>query len=508
MSQSGDNGKNEGEEEYYGEDEQEEAGNERNYGVVENHRDDEPDSNEEENIDGNRIYGEEEQGDDGRDRAGDEEMFEEVNGEDRDRYSVDNEAGEPVPRRRPGAPGDDGNGDPDDDGDGPGGDGGQPEDFEDEMQNNNYEGYDPDEDDAIPEYANEANKKLNEDIKLRRKEIKQLQFQFEEVKDRLNIMKDHQKYIMLELKNTQLKIERKNEEADSEKHMSQLAERQIGKLTADLRKYDQRVVELQDRLSDIQQQIFKGNDQLEKMKLEINWNKEEKKQWIVAVQQKEEDSLTLKKYRRQDNQKIKELSLHLEKLTIEKNRKEYELEKEVTETQALQIEIDKTSEEFKKQHADRHSLLAKWDEDIQNIAYRHELTLKITTDTVTIGMQMKNNKEVLNEKKQQLYKERQTAKKFQDDNVALEREIADLKAIYEGLKQNEVELNAEIKINQNTLSADSSRLAEKKNMMEMLERELQSRKQRLTNAKKKYEAQVEILKSEESIEQYAKGKLD
>jgi len=506
MSQSGDNGRNEGEEEYYGDEEQEEAGNERNYGAVENNREDEADSDGEENIDGNRIYGEEEQGDDGRGRAGDEEMFEEVNGEERDRFSADNDPEEPRARRVPGQPGDDGNGDPDDDGDGPEG-AGQAEDFEDDMQNNNYEGYDPDEDDAIPEYANEANKKLNEDIKLRRKEIKQLQFQFEEVKERLNIMKDHQKYIMLELKNTQLKIERKNEETDSEKHMSQLAERQIGKLTADLRKYDQRVVELQDRLSDIQQQIFKGNDQLEKMKLEINWNKEEKKQWIIAVQQKEEDRLTLKKYRRQDNQKIKELSLHLEKLTIEKNRKEYELEKEVTETQALQIEIDKTAEEFKKQHADRHALLAKWDEAIQNIAYRHELTLKITTDTVTIGMQMKNNKEILNDKKQQLHKERQTAKKYQDDNIALEREIAYLKSIYEELKNNEVELDAKIKINQNTLSADSSQLAEKKNQMEMLERELQSRKQRLTNAKKKYEAQVEILKSEESIEKYAKGTL-
>jgi hypothetical protein len=38
----------------------------------------------------------------------------------------------------------------------------------------------------------------------------------------------------------------------------------------------------------------------------------------------------------------------LEKLTIEKNKKEVELEKEVTQTQALQIEIDKTAAEFKK----------------------------------------------------------------------------------------------------------------------------------------------------------------
>ena len=34
--------------------------------------------------------------------------------------------------------------------------------------------------------------------------------------------------------------------------------------------------------------------------------------------------------------------------------KAQELEKEVTETQAAQIELDKTAEEFKRLHAERH----------------------------------------------------------------------------------------------------------------------------------------------------------
>lgn len=71
-------------------------------------------------------------------------------------------------------------------------------------------------------------------------------------------------------------------------------------------------------------------------------------QWALAAKQKEEDNLTLERYKRADEMKIKELSLQLEKLTVEKNKKETELEKEVTQTQALQIEIDKTAAEFKK----------------------------------------------------------------------------------------------------------------------------------------------------------------
>lgn len=70
----------------------------------------------------------------------------------------------------------------------------------------------------------------------------------------------------------------------------------------------------------------------------------------MAAKQKEDDNINLVKYSKQDNMRIKELNLDLEKLTIEKNKTENELETEVTKTQAFQIEIDKTAEEFKKQH--------------------------------------------------------------------------------------------------------------------------------------------------------------
>lgn len=383
----------------------------------------------------------------------------------------------------------------------------QMDEYEDENQVENFEGYDPDEDDDFPEYANEKNKKMNEDIKFTRRNAKQIASQADDIKERLGIMKEHQKYIMVELKNTQAKIEMKNEEADTEKHLSQLADRQLGKITADLRKLDQDAIENQDRLNDIQQNIFKGNDELEKLKLEVNWNKEEKQQWIVAVKQKEEDNMTLAKFKKKDDTKLKELDLKLKALTKTKNTYEEKLEKEITETQARQIEIDKAAEEFKKHHAERHRIYAQWDEAIQNIAFRHEATLKITTENVTIQMQMKNNKMTLEEKKAQLEREKLSNKKEEEEIKMVEKEIADLKIKFEHLKNEEVDLNADVKINQNTLSADSSKLATKKQMMEMLEKELQNRKERLTNAENKYKNQKDILKSEEAIEKLAMGKL-
>jgi hypothetical protein len=58
----------------------------------------------------------------------------------------------------------------------------------------------------------------------------------------------------------------------------------------------------------------------------------------------------MEKYKRADDARIKELTLHIEKLTKRVNRKKVELENEVTETQAAQIQLDKTAEDFRKLH--------------------------------------------------------------------------------------------------------------------------------------------------------------
>lgn len=47
---------------------------------------------------------------------------------------------------------------------------------------------------------------------------------------------------------------------------------------------------------------------------------------------------------------MKDLSLQLEKMLAAVQKKRAELEDEVTETQAAQIELDKTAEDFRKLH--------------------------------------------------------------------------------------------------------------------------------------------------------------
>ena len=59
------------------------------------------------------------------------------------------------------------------------------------------------------------------------------------------------------------------------------------------------------------------------------------------------------------------------------SRKQAELEKEVTETQAAQIELDKTAQEFKRLHVERHNLYLQWAEAVQNSAKRDKILAEV-----------------------------------------------------------------------------------------------------------------------------------
>ena len=77
-----------------------------------------------------------------------------------------------------------------------------------------------------------------------------------------------------------------------------------------------REIECQERMNDLQNGIFKGNEKMDKFKLKMNWNQEELEQWALAAKQKEDDNLTLEKYKRADDAKVKQLNWQIEQLTV------------------------------------------------------------------------------------------------------------------------------------------------------------------------------------------------
>lgn len=132
-----------------------------------------------------------------------------------------------------------------------------------------------------------------------------------------------------------------------------------------------------------------------------------------------------------------------------------------------------------------------------------------------IKMEMKSNQAYLDERKRHLDEERNKNKNIQTETQNRQRAIAQLKEINKSSNENKQELEAEVKIFQNRLSASSSELAKKKNEVFLLQKELLVRKERLTHAEQKFKAQSSILKNEidldatlKEMNDEAQGKYD
>ena len=239
---------------------------------------------------------------------------------------------------------------------------------------------------------------------------------------------------------------------------------------------------------------------MDQFKLEMNWNQEELEQWALAARQKEEDNLTLEKYRRADEAKIKELTLNIEKLTIEVARKASELEKEVTETQAAQIELDKTAEEFKRLHAERHQLYLQWQETVENSRKRDELINETGEQYGSAKDFLDKKKADLEDHKGKLAREKENNKELESGIGGEERQLTKIRESLARYEQDRDNLEGEVAILRNQLSAFATELSNKRINVANMNKILEEKMQRLDAAKKKYQATKERLSKEKDTQ--------
>jgi hypothetical protein len=82
-------------------------------------------------------------------------------------------------------------------------------------------------------------------------------------------------------------------------------------------------------LTIIQNGIYRGNEKIESVRSELKFEKEELDEWLRVQAEKDDDNLALLNYSKEDDIKIKELSLSIEKLMQEVNKKKSALTVEV-----------------------------------------------------------------------------------------------------------------------------------------------------------------------------------
>ena len=255
--------------------------------------------------------------------------------------------------------------------------------------------------DALPSWANEANQSLHERVLKRERALEKQVSILTDNADRVAIMREHLKNVEQEISNTQALLDSKVKSIETEDHLKRLSERELSQLRIEIQKALKQKTESDERSNATQNAIFLSNEKLEKLRLQLNWNQEELEQWSLASKQKQDDNAMLEQYKHSDDARLAKLSLHIERLTKQSQELQHKLEQEVTETQTVQIELDKTAEDFKALHLERQEVLMQWEEtqkattrrdaDVQNVA-QEVAQLKVMNDFSSLAQMMRNMK--------------------------------------------------------------------------------------------------------------------
>lgn len=226
--------------------------------------------------------------------------------------------------------------------------------------------------DELPPFADEASKALHREIKLLEQRRDGAASLTRSHRERIGVIHDHLRSIRQEVDHTNSLVAAKKSEVDTEEHLLSLSQRELGQSLRGTSSLEHDNATLQKNNKSVQSQIKVAEDELEKLRTDLNWNQEELEQWATAATKKEEESLALQKYTLSDELKIKDLTLTIEDLTKMSVEKKTLLENEVTETRSNQTELEKMAERFKSRHDERRQLIQQWKDTIDSMNNRDQ----------------------------------------------------------------------------------------------------------------------------------------
>uniref|UniRef100_A0A8C7UZJ7 Coiled-coil domain-containing protein 39 n=1 Tax=Oncorhynchus mykiss TaxID=8022 RepID=A0A8C7UZJ7_ONCMY len=288
---------------------------------------------------------------------------------------------------------------------------------------------------AIP-VANAENKGLEDEVsKL------QLENKLGGYKDRIQAMAEHLTNVRQELSQTQALCKAREKETESEMHFKALAEREVGRLRQEIAQLDNELGALREKKNAQENNIFKATQKLEELKSQLNWDQQTLDAWLEESAHKDEDTMAIIKYAQQDESRIRELTLLIEKMTLEANQKHKALDNELTETISAQIGLDKTAENFRQAHLERQELIHQWENTIEQMKKRDSEMQQCSM--VTTRWQPARNG-VIKEKKTFLESETENNKEYEKKIAMADRQAAKLRREFQEQESNRTRLQDEL----------------------------------------------------------------
>lgn len=334
---------------------------------------------------------------------------------------------------------------------------------------------------AIP-VANNENKSLENELMELKKEVGGLANDLGSNEERVHAMQVHLQSVNNELKQNMARIDVHVKDLETEEHMISIATREDGRLKQEITRLEKDVVALRDQHNSFENKIFLDTQQLENLKSQMNWDQEALEAWLEESARRDEDAITLEKYARQDESKIKELGLLNGRLTEEAQQKRKYLDMEMTKTLTAQIELDKTAEEFRKAHADRLELINQWEITIEQMQRRDREMDQSALELAKIKEEVRKREQTISEKQLFLENEMENNKELEKKIGSQERLAAKMRMQYQEHENNRMQLEDELETLKYTVERTATDLEGIKCSVSGLKKEIINKTMKLQQA--------------------------
>lgn len=220
--------------------------------------------------------------------------------------------------------------------------------------------------------GNAENEALDKEIKEKQNKLLDLENELEANTSRVITMEEHLRNVNQEAQQTKELHEARRLDLATQTHLVTVGKGEAQRIAKEIKAAQADLDRLTDEQNEKQNQVFKGQQQIDRIKQKMQWGEEQLREWLNAAQEREDDADVIMKYTQQDEAKIKELTLQLAKLTEGVQRDQALLDKEVTETHSHELGLDKVSIIFRQLHAEKRQLIDRWEQTLNEMQGRDE----------------------------------------------------------------------------------------------------------------------------------------
>ncbi|XP_052403388.1 coiled-coil domain-containing protein 39 [Carassius gibelio] len=335
---------------------------------------------------------------------------------------------------------------------------------------------------AIP-VADAENKALEEELQKKQKEQLNLENKINKTKDVINALTEHLTHLRQEVSHTQALCKAREKETESEVHFRALAERETGRLKQEISQLENQLKTLNEKKNAQENSIFKATQKLDELRSQLNWDQQTLEAWLQESAHKDEDTMAIIKYAKQDESKIRELTLNIEKLTLEANQKRKNLDSEVTETVTAQIALDKTAESFRQAHTERQELISQWENTIEQMRKREQEIQQCAMSQTEVNQVIREKNDMLKERKDFIEHEIENNKELERNISTAKRQALRLRQQHQEEERNQRRLQDEVDVLKGTSDRTATDVETTRSQLTSMRKDIQNTIAKVEEAK-------------------------